>query len=114
MIVKKLKTPLYFETIQIVITNDFNKALKKNNISYNFDTNMYSAFVWIKGDITLFITPDSDISIIAHECVHIVNEIFKRCAIKLDIENDEPQAYLMGWIVKEVYDIMNKNKTIKK
>lgn len=41
--------------------------------------------------------------IIAHEVTHIVNLIFKDSKIKLDEYNDEPQAYLAGWVAKQCY-----------
>ena len=41
--------------------------------------------------------------IIAHECFHFVNELFSHKGIIPDTENDEPGAYLMGWIVEECF-----------
>ena len=45
------------------------------------------------------------ISTIAHEADHIVSFIFKRVGIKLDLDNDEPHAYLLGYIVEQIYKI---------
>lgn len=42
-------------------------------------------------------------SIIAHEAVHVVNQIFMDRYIKLDLYNDEPQAYLLGWVVEQCH-----------
>ena len=44
--------------------------------------------------------------IIAHEALHVVNDIFKDRYIKLDISNDEPQAYLLGWIVEKCHKFL--------
>lgn len=104
MKIKKHKVPLYFEKIRIVVTNNPAKLLKKENIKYDFDVNIYEAFVQLnKKDTTLYIRPKAKPSIIAHEAVHIVNEIFKRVQIRPDLDNDEPQAYLMGWIVDKIH-----------
>ena len=46
-------------------------------------------------------------SIIAHEIVHLVNYIFKDRGVKLDIKNDESQAYLTGWLFKEIDKFLN-------
>ncbi len=37
---------------------------------------------------------------VAHESVHAANMIFKYCGCKVDTENDEAYAYLVGWIAK--------------
>jgi hypothetical protein len=48
---------------------------------------------------------------IAHEIVHIVNHIYLDCAMQLDRHNDEPQAYLTGWLFDEIEDFLKvKNK----
>lgn len=39
---------------------------------------------------------------ISHEIVHVVNGIFSSRYIKLDLHNDEPQAYLTGWVTEIV------------
>ena len=41
-------------------------------------------------------------SLIAHESVHLVNHLFEDWGIKLDLDNDEPQAYLTGWFVEQI------------
>ena len=40
--------------------------------------------------------------VVAHEAVHAVNNIFKSRGIKLDINNDELQAYLTEWVFEQV------------
>jgi len=39
---------------------------------------------------------------IVHECVHLTNRVFKWTHTKLDVRNDEPQAYLTAWFFEEV------------
>lgn len=42
--------------------------------------------------------------ILAHECIHITNQICKRCLIQLDnYDNDEWYAYLYGEVFSRVY-----------
>lgn len=45
---------------------------------------------------------------LAHETVHAVNFLFAKKGINLDIQNDEPQAYLTGFIFSRVYDEVQK------
>ena len=47
-------------------------------------------------------------SIIAHEAVHIVNHVYNDSRIMLDPPNDEPQAYLTGWVVGEMHRFLGK------
>ena len=49
-----------------------------------------------------------DWSVIAHEAVHLVNSIFTSCGIELDRYNDEPQAYLMGWVIKQLDEFLKE------
>ena len=47
--------------------------------------------------------------IIAHESKHLVNNIFIEISHDLDRHNDEPEAYLLGWIVDRIHELLNKN-----
>jgi hypothetical protein len=50
-------------------------------------------------------------SVIAHEVVHLVNYIYQDCSMQLDRHNDEPQAYLTGWLFNKIEDFLKvKNK----
>jgi hypothetical protein len=60
----------------------------------------------IKNEIDLIET-------IAHESVHLTNFLFLRKGIKLNLNNDEPQAYLLGWITGEIYKVYLKFKAQK-
>ena len=51
---------------------------------------------------------DSDT--VAHEAVHIKNRIFEHAGILHDPKNDEPEAYLLGWIVKQITDATQEYK----
>lgn len=52
-------------------------------------------------------------SLSAHECVHATNFIFRSHGQKLDIKNDEAQAYMMSHLMEMVrvsYKAYNKKK----
>lgn len=49
-------------------------------------------------------------SIIAHECVHLVNKLFKGRGQQLDLNNDEAQAYMTGWFFEQIEKFF-KNET---
>ena len=99
---RKIKIPLYFENLIVHKINSFEEI---NAIYKGMDIPLerYSAIVFNdnKGNIVLAIE-EVNYGIIAHEIVHIVNSIFKRTGMKLDVDNDEAQAYLTGYLMKEI------------
>lgn len=56
-----------------------------------------------KGDYVVAFEEESiSGSLIAHETVHIVNAIYEDIRAQLDTVNDEPQAYLTGWLFEKI------------
>lgn len=105
MVKKKFKIPLYFQNLTIIQTDDFVEVGKQYNLDRDADE--YEAVVFDIGStivsiFSLKVTP----SIIAHEAVHICNCIFLNTNAKLDLNNDEPYAYLMGWIVDKIHSVV--------
>lgn len=48
---------------------------------------------------------------IAHEATHAAIDIFADCGCRIDAENQEPFAYLVGWIAKCINEVkVFKNK----
>jgi len=111
MITKKYKTPLYGTKFTIVIYNsddEFQKKFKKIEIS-NFDGAVFyekdELFIVFSAEQKGYPTP----GIIAHEAKHLANNIFIDIGHTLDCYNDEPEAYLLGWIVNRIHELLNKN-----
>lgn len=48
-----------------------------------------------KGKIVIVV--GEDIVALAHECVHATSFAFKLIGAKVDVNNDEPYAYLFSW-----------------
>lgn len=48
-----------------------------------------------------------DFETIAHESVHIANNIFDDCGIDMGYEHDEHYAYLVGWVAKCIGEALN-------
>lgn len=57
----------------------------------------YGVFVWINGK--------DNIKVICHEALHAANAIMNWLGMKGDTDNDEWQAYLVGWCVECIYDV---------
>lgn len=115
MISKKIKIPIYEGLLYIQISNNRSEECLKLGITIpeEYNNNLGLA---ISSDETFIyvisITEDAVNmhDIIAHECLHICNDIFKHRYIKPDLDNDEPQAYLLGWLVNQVYRYIEKSK----
>lgn len=48
--------------------------------------------------------------VIAHESVHFASYIFDFIQAKMDIENDETYAYLVGWCAEKCSTLIKKDK----
>lgn len=48
-----------------------------------------------------------DKSDLAHESVHVAFEVFRDIGSNVDIENQEPFAYLVEWITKQLLRVLN-------
>lgn len=53
-------------------------------------------------------TDKKHLSNIAHEIVHLKNHIFKTIGAQVDFDNDEPEAYLTGYLFDKIYNFMHK------
>ena len=99
---KVVKIPIYGGKLAMVITDTLEDAAKDCGVKA--DVSGYDAFVSYdnESDIFSLCLSTTDWVIISHEIVHVVNEIFLSRNIQLDRVNDEPQAYLTGWVAFEV------------
>ena len=107
---KTIDIPIYFGKLTIITTDSWSKV----NLLYNtkIDSKLYDAVVFEIKDNNEYIVAIKKVewSIITHEVVHIVNAIFLKCGIELDRHNDEPQAYLTGWIINEIDKHIKENE----
>lgn len=113
----KIKTdiPIYFGYVVIVFSEDVKAVSDKYKLGLSEQG--YPAFV--KGNrnsngITqywlVFDRKKISHSIIAHEVTHCANWIFYDRDITVDFRNDEPYAYLVGWITGVVYRAIKKHR----
>jgi len=106
---KTIRIPIYCCKLTIVIDKDLQWVEKKyKTISLeNFgavtfkDKNKYRHYV-------VAFTDANHLSNIAHEIVHIKNQIYVDCAMELDRFNDEPEAYLTGWLFDEIHEFLKE------
>lgn len=108
---KKIRIPLYFIDLKIIFTDNLSEIQEKYNFS---DLSKYSAITFkntkSKDNECIVAFSEYDLSVIAHEIVHIKNYVFRETSMKLCKDNDEAEAYLTGFLFKEIESFLVKNK----
>ena len=104
---KIIDIPIYCCKLTLLLDKDLSYIEKKyktkslNNFSAATlkDESKYRHYV-------IGFTDAKHLSNIAHEIVHLKNHIYLDCAMELDRNNDEPEAYLTGWLFDQIYDFL--------
>lgn len=104
-----IEIPIYQCTLTMILDND----LKYVEKTYKTASLENFGAVTLKNDTdtrhyVVGFTDATHLSNITHEIVHIKNHIFLDCAMELDRYNDEPEAYLSGWLFDKIYSFLNK------
>ena len=113
MITKKnINIPIFRLKLKIVVVDDIEEALE---INPNIDTEADSLVIDHNNGTTIIIA-SNDMSIIAHECLHVKNAVWNRIGYSPNPVNDEVDAYLLDYIMAEVLKVVEKhtNKTLLK
>ena len=116
---KTIKIPIYFGDFIIILDPDdwknvneiyqhrlgWTRPADKSDEAFVFEDNHngYSKYI-------VCFKRHSKNSVIAHECVHLVNKLFKDRGQQLDIENDEAQAYMTGWFFEQIENFFKNLK----
>jgi hypothetical protein len=109
------KIPIYFGEFTVICQSNYYdlhillKALSINTMPKYFDPIQYGAFALseLKNNklsrYFIFIKPDTKPGQIAHECLHVTTYLFSDRGMS-DLNNDEPQAYILTWLVNKVHE----------
>jgi len=116
---KKIEVPLYHCYLHVHFADDLSILEKKLSIKpqegFNYEHFEAVAFEIYKDGTqhvhVAFEGKELYPDVVAHESKHAVNMIFKGAFIELDVHNDEPECYLLSWIVKQVYHVHGNTKT---
>lgn len=108
---KTISIPIYCGKLTIILDKDLSSVQKKYKTASleNFGAVTMKNEQKYRHYIVAFTDPEH-LSNIAHEIVHIKNHIYLDCAMELDRFNDEPEAYLTGWLFDEIHGFLLKNK----
>jgi len=116
----RIKNKTYGLSVKICISEDFSKEeyLKEslegdysdcNAITFKIEGQPLE--VWFSAKNIKY--PAFFASVVAHECVHVVNRVYIDRGIELDKHNDEPQAYLLSFFVEQIHRHVEKYKKRK-
>ena len=114
MITKKnINIPIFRLKLKIVVVDDIEEALE---INPNIDTEADSLVIDNNNGTATVVIASNDMSIIAHECLHVKNAVWNRIGYSPNPLNDEVDAYLLDYIMTEVLKVVEKhtNKTLLK
>jgi len=99
---KTFRIPIYFGKLIVVATDNLQAAA--DGMALGFDTQGFGALASQRTtknglrEYAILIGPNCTLKDVVHECVHVANFIMKFIGISPDLDNDEPQCYLVGWI----------------
>lgn len=105
---KTIAIPIYCGKLTMILDKDLLSVQKKYKTSSLEDFGAVT--MKQKSDYRHYIVAFTDathLSNIAHEVVHVKNHIYLDCAMELDRFNDEPEAYLTGWLFDEIYKFLS-------
>lgn len=99
----------------MTLTEDMEVMDLDDNYEPDAAISAYTVPLWNKktkrNGILLYLVRDLGLNTIAHECYHAVNFFGQYLGIKEGTyDNDEPRAYLMGWLVESVYEFYKNYK----
>ena len=103
---RKFKIPIYYGDLIIYQVENSTDIIPKDYLLENSEGySAYCKFKLVNGyNKCIIIFKEVSHEIIAHEALHITNGILLHAGVSADFNNDEPQAYLLGWVVKQIYN----------
>lgn len=117
MIIKQFHIPIYHGLLVIAQGDDFEKICKKLKINWEdvqLGETAGAATILVEEDgaidFFMIFRKEVDWREIAHESLHFVNNLFDSRGVKLDPKNDEPQAYMLGWVLTRCSETLRKIK----
>ena len=114
MITKKvINIPIFRLELKIVVVDNIKESLE---IYPNANTEADSYVLDYGNGKVMVVIASNDMSVIAHECLHVKNAVWNRIGYSPQVLNDEVDAYLLDYIMTEVLKVVEKhtNKTLLK
>lgn len=110
-----IKLPLYECKVVLIVTSSMEELqeyiLKKKKAKVELADTYGIVFNWGNSEYVLALK-EADLShnLIAHELFHLTLAI----TTSIDIEDEESQAWLIGYLAEQTYKVLNKKKFVIK
>lgn len=105
--VKTINTPIFIVKVHICIGRSLKDAAGRHpNQPENMDD--FEAFVdrTQPNEAWVFLEKDTQVDIIAHECLHVAHHILANVGVEPSYYNDETVCYLLGYLIEETLGFM--------
>lgn len=112
--IHSFKIPIYKGTLYIAIGNLLKIADQiESTVNRDF-LDGCKAITSMRNSMEFYIlmSPETidDLEVIVHEAKHFVNYIFSDRGVALDVENDEPECYFLGWTASRIQKAIKRHK----
>lgn len=114
MNITTIELPIYYLDIVVIIESDWLQVSKKFKLGItevDLQANAWTIHdeAGDENEIFLLLKPSAlDYWTITHELMHIITKICICRAITMDAQNDEPLAYLQGYIGQKLFEFRDK------
>lgn len=101
---KIVNIPIYEVELEFIKTKDIISVASDMGFNVSGNVTAFAASNSSSDKEPLFrivLSKKADQGVIAHECLHIVGMLYEYIGAKLDEVNDEPQCYLLQFLVDE-------------
>lgn len=111
---KKIHIPIYGAELTVYLVDSYQELTYKKILPEYF-SDMGGAMVIKPRDNELLIykmifeRTTFPIGVVAHECLHLIRHLYQDIGITFNMENDEHQCYLMGFLFDKVYQFICDN-----
>ncbi len=113
---KKIKIPLYGGNIYVYIgeREEFAELLYKK-VGVDFSSDVHSGCDGLCFELTnpeggsfigMWFPQDAPNGVIVHECLHATWYVNRYFGVNVDADNNEPQAYLLQYLVEQMEKLM--------
>jgi len=106
-VIKKVNIPVFHGWLYLYQGLPFDEVATRHNMVIEMDgADAMSGSDLDKNEITAYIIAVEDnvsASSVAHEALHVVNYMMRDRDMVPDLNNDEWQCYLLGWIVRQCH-----------
>lgn len=112
----RITVPVYNSWVYVVININECKHLAKLKTGVTLDDDDFDSLgmtIYGNSKNIIWLPENATIGTLVHESMHTVLNIFRVRGVSVDLNNQEPTTYLMGFITGEVYKAFNKLKEAK-